>query len=185
MEIVLAARSQHAIRAMAQTRAISRVLRAGFSHVVVLIDSKLETVPAEEIQGHDDGDLGDRHGPTVTAKDVEDAKREAAEDKAKSKAPAAEKETAGATGAKPETSVPRDEVIALREKYRGKKWEEVAIHFGAKKDTKLGELPPKNLGWWINEWSPKAYGGKPIAAVDLELRAALDVAGEETAAAKK
>jgi hypothetical protein len=39
----------YAIRAMAQTRAISRVCRSAFAHVVVLIDSNLSTTPAEEV----------------------------------------------------------------------------------------------------------------------------------------
>jgi hypothetical protein len=42
-------RPDYAIRAMAQTRAISRACRSAFAHVVVLIDSKLSTTPAEEV----------------------------------------------------------------------------------------------------------------------------------------
>lgn len=51
-------RNDFAIRAMAQTRAISRVCRTAFAFVVVLIDNKLATTPAEEMDGafpqHDD-----------------------------------------------------------------------------------------------------------------------------------
>lgn len=43
------ARYEYAIRAMAQTRAISRVCRSAFAHVVVLIDSEISTTPAEEV----------------------------------------------------------------------------------------------------------------------------------------
>jgi hypothetical protein len=46
---VLPKRHDYAIRAMAQTRAISRVCRSAFAHVVVLIDEKLSTTPAEEV----------------------------------------------------------------------------------------------------------------------------------------
>lgn len=42
-------RAMYGIRAMAQTRAISRVCRSAFAHVVVLIDTNLSTTPAEEI----------------------------------------------------------------------------------------------------------------------------------------
>ena len=42
-------RAEYAIRAMAQTRAISRVCRSAFAFVVVLIDNKLSTTPAEEM----------------------------------------------------------------------------------------------------------------------------------------
>jgi hypothetical protein len=44
-------RSDFAIRAMAQTRAISRACRSAFAHVVVMIDKDLSTTPAEEMQG--------------------------------------------------------------------------------------------------------------------------------------
>lgn len=44
-------RSDFAIRAMAQTRAISRACRSAFAHVVVMIDKELSTTPAEEMQG--------------------------------------------------------------------------------------------------------------------------------------
>jgi hypothetical protein len=43
------ARPEYAIRAMASTRAISRVCRSAFAHVVVLIDAELSTTPAEEM----------------------------------------------------------------------------------------------------------------------------------------
>jgi hypothetical protein len=42
-------RPDYAIRAMAQTRAISRACRSAFAHVVVLIDTNLSTTPAEEV----------------------------------------------------------------------------------------------------------------------------------------
>lgn len=42
-------RPEYACRAMAQTRAISRVCRSAFAHVVVLMDAGLETCPAEEM----------------------------------------------------------------------------------------------------------------------------------------
>lgn len=42
-------RPDYAIRAMAQTRAISRACRSAFAHVVVMIDANLSTTPAEEV----------------------------------------------------------------------------------------------------------------------------------------
>lgn len=44
-------RPEYARRAMAQTRAISRVCRGVFAFVVTLIDNKLSTTPAEEMDG--------------------------------------------------------------------------------------------------------------------------------------
>ncbi len=45
-------RPDYAIRAMAQTRAISRACRSAFAHVVVMIDASLSTTPAEEVPDH-------------------------------------------------------------------------------------------------------------------------------------
>jgi hypothetical protein len=53
-------RPDYAIRAMAQTRAISRACRSAFAHVVVLIDANLSTTPAEEVPA--DG-FADREPP--------------------------------------------------------------------------------------------------------------------------
>ena len=55
-ETMWAKRPEYARRAMCQTRAISRACRSAFAHIVVLIDSKLSTTPAEEVPngGFDD-----------------------------------------------------------------------------------------------------------------------------------
>ena len=55
-EPMWANRPTYAKRAMVQTRSISRACRSAFAHIVVLIDSKLSTTPAEEIPagGFDD-----------------------------------------------------------------------------------------------------------------------------------
>jgi hypothetical protein len=42
-------RNDYAIRAMAQTRAISRACRSAFAHVVVMMKAGLQTTPAEEV----------------------------------------------------------------------------------------------------------------------------------------
>ena len=49
-------RPDYAIRAMAQTRAISRACRSAFAHVVVMMNANLQTTPAEEVPdgGFDD-----------------------------------------------------------------------------------------------------------------------------------
>jgi len=46
---VLPKRPDYAIRAMAQTRAISRACRSAFAHVVVMMNAGLSTTPAEEV----------------------------------------------------------------------------------------------------------------------------------------
>lgn len=50
-------RADYAIRAMAQTRAISRACRSAFAHVVVMMNAGLSTTPAEEVP---DGGFDDR-----------------------------------------------------------------------------------------------------------------------------
>lgn len=56
-------RADYAIRAMAQTRAISRACRSAFAHVVVMMNAGLATTPAEEVphEGFDSG--GTLHNP--------------------------------------------------------------------------------------------------------------------------
>lgn len=58
-----ASRQRYARRAMSQTRAMSRVARAAFAHVVVLIDANLATTPAEEMPGTDDEPAPRRPAP--------------------------------------------------------------------------------------------------------------------------
>lgn len=70
-------RPDYAIRAMAQTRAISRACRSAFAHVVVLMDAGLSTTPAEEVphggfqdaidtdQARDDAAAGNKNSPVL------------------------------------------------------------------------------------------------------------------------
>jgi hypothetical protein len=67
-----AKRPDYAIRAMAQTRAISRACRSAFAHVVVLIDSNLSTTPAEEVP---DGGFADERVSDAAFEPVEPAKK--------------------------------------------------------------------------------------------------------------
>lgn len=55
---MLPRRNDYAIRAMAQTRAISRAGRSAFAHVVVMMNAGLSTTPAEEVP---DGGFHDAH----------------------------------------------------------------------------------------------------------------------------
>lgn len=65
------ARPMYAIRAMAQTRAISRACRSAFAHVVVLIDADLSTTPAEEaIPTENVGEVATRNEPISTRGDA-------------------------------------------------------------------------------------------------------------------
>ena len=96
-------RPDYAIRAMAQTRAISRACRSAFAHVVVLIDANLSTTPAEEVPdgGFDDAtppaDLRDVTPKTQAKSDPKP--KGAARDKAKAEEPNPPELSAGATAA--------------------------------------------------------------------------------------
>ena len=169
IDVLLPKRADFSIRAMAQTRATSRVCRGPFSHVVVLIDSGLSTTPAEEVIGSED-DI-----QMVT------------ETKAQAPAKAAESpEPATKAPAKP-IEVPRDAELGMREQFKGGKWKKVRIHFGKNgpKDhppagLALDELETNQLRWYVEEWQPKPFGNPPrISADDLMLRAALDAALDE------
>jgi hypothetical protein len=168
-------RADYAIRAMAQTRAVSRVCRTAFSHVVVMIDEKLSTVPYEEMAN--DADVLD----VQTVPEKADAKA--------SPAPAptpATPQSAPTATAKP-IEVPRDEGLKLKDQFTDGKWRKVRIHFGKNgpKDhppsgLALDELETNQLRWYVEEWQPKPFGNPPkISADDLMLRAALDAALDE------
>lgn len=60
---VLPKRAEYAIRAMAQTRAISRACRSAFAHVVVMMNAGLSTTPAEEVPDGGFTEVDDRAAP--------------------------------------------------------------------------------------------------------------------------
>jgi hypothetical protein len=168
-------RAEHAIRSMAQTRAVSRVLRFGFAHVIVLIDANLSTIPAEEVSNDDEPPRTVE--PTAPPKTSRETSPRKANPPAEKKEAAKEGAPAGEAG---KVAVPRDEVIALREQFRGGKWKDVVLHFGAQsKGKKAGEVELKLLQWWAFEWKCEGFAGRPPSEQDLLVRAAMDVAIEE------
>ena len=62
-------RADYAIRAMAQTRAMSRACRSAFAHVVVMMNAGLQTTPAEEVPagGFDDAPHNPQTGEVIDA----------------------------------------------------------------------------------------------------------------------
>jgi hypothetical protein len=148
-------RPDYAIRAMASTRAVSRVCRAAFSHVVVLMDAGLSTTPAEEVP--DGGFDHDNREPEQTAQPA-------------ARQPAQRAEPRNVTPAKddaPASDAPQSS------------WRTVKIHFGKKQGVTLGQLESQGqLEWWLTEWQPREYQGK-ISTENLALRAALDAAQKE------
>lgn len=87
-EKMWASRPEYAQRAMAQTRAISRVCRSAFAHVVVMMNAGLETTPAEEMP--DDDDHRSKGARNVTAKVISPEQRRALADAVKQRTDAAD-----------------------------------------------------------------------------------------------
>lgn len=78
---LLPKRPDYAIRAMAQTRAISRACRSAFAHVVVMMNAGLSTTPAEEVPdgGFQDDFRGEPRNVTPKSEDQRPAAIVAAE----------------------------------------------------------------------------------------------------------
>ena len=87
-EPMWASRPTYAKRAMVQTRAISRACRSAFAHIVVLIDSRLSTTPAEEVPhgGFDDINT-DKYEPAPKAEPAKISKADLADITAKLNSP--------------------------------------------------------------------------------------------------
>lgn len=140
-------RPDYAIRAMAQTRAISRACRTAFAHVVVMMKENLQTTPAEEVPL--DG-FGDRSvNPPQTA-------------------------GGAGEGAQRDVSVPRDPEVGAKLK-DGERWEDVVIHFGNRRGTKLGDLEDRDVAWYADRWTikPNPRTNK-VEPADLRLKAAVE-----------
>lgn len=129
-------RPDYAIRAMAQTRAISRACRSAFAHVVVMMDSGLSTTPAEEVpHGGFDNDQ-DQQRPPQSGQ---------------------QSQTQGQTQQQKTVEVPRDENGDWTLP-KGVKWQDVKVHFGKNKGIPLGKLEDRSIEWYLTKWEPKPYG---------------------------
>lgn len=60
-------------------------------------------------------------------------------------------------------------------------WKSVQVMFGKNKGVKLGDLEPKSLRWYCDEYQPREYpeGSGKFSAKDLEFRKVLDQAKAE------
>jgi len=158
-------RPDYAIRAMCQTRAISRACRAAFAHVVVLMDQNLDTTPAEEV---------DENSEAVEFfdKQQERQEREAAIPvEAASVVPC---RTAGQTNP--------------AERQPDADWRSVVVPFGKNKGTPLGALSDKSLLWYCENYAVQTEyekDGKTVQCSEKSIeeqkafRAALDAAAAE------
>ncbi len=179
VERQLPKRADYAIRAMCQTRAISRACRAAFAHVVVLMDQNLDTTPAEEV---------DENAEAHEFFDKERDRKEA--EAAPDDSPRVKNERIVEA-----VVVPSKPAAATAEHHEpeqadadGGDWREVVIHYGKNKGTALGNLSERSLAWyWENFAVQDSYekDGKRVqcsaenVATQESFRAALDEAGNE------
>jgi hypothetical protein len=166
VEVVVDKRDDYAIRSMAQTRAISRVCRTAFSHVVVMMKAGLSTTPYEEV-----GDpLAPTEVPPAAAADAPASTERAPERKS---------EAAAQPPAARPVEVPRDPSVKIERQFDEGRWKEVRIHFGTNKDKKLGELARNSLVWYCYTWEGKGKTASLPSDDDKILRAACNVAIDE------
>jgi hypothetical protein len=148
-------RPDYAIRAMCQTRAISRACRTAFAHVVVLMDAGLQTTPAEEVP--DDGFDNARPVSGVAT-------------------------TTTPTHTAEPTSAPRQAVAVPRDPptSSGSSWRSFPVPKFIKKyeGRTLGEMAEHDLEYWGKNYTPKPYQGS-IQQRDLDLQAAFKEALKE------
>jgi hypothetical protein len=116
---------EYARRGMVQTRAVSRVCKQAFAHVVVLMNAGLETTPLEEVP--DGGFQNDR--------------QERRESEAK------------VNGERPPEKF--KDVKRVMESTDPVSWREIEVHFGKNKGVMLGQLEPRSLNWYAEEWLQK------------------------------
>lgn len=139
-------RPDYAIRAMAQTRAISRVCRSAFAHVVVLMDAGLETTPADEVPESGFEPKGGTPAWKIEAqRELSDASANIVEAKEETK-------TRQTTGS----------------------WRDAEIPFGKNKGVPLGNLSAQSLHWYATDWlDSKVSSAEPIRGSDKALVEAL------------
>lgn len=142
---ILPKRADYAIRAMAQTRAMSRAARTAFAFVVVLIDTKLDTTPAEEVPEHG----FDEEGTLPT-----DGRRKRQSNWGGTKTQAAEQ-----TPPKADTGANQGKAEAGRQEGT-EGWENCTVHFGKNSGTRLGDMNKNQLQWYANP-QDKDDGYKP------------------------
>jgi hypothetical protein len=137
-------RPDFAIRAMCQTRAISRACRSAFAHVVVLIDKNLSTVPAEEMM-HEDEQFGAQAEPIKNA----NAKKESKGENENTEEPQPEK---------PEAE---------------KRWQDYVCSYGKKdgelRGKKLGSLTTANLRFLYNKFTAEGLVESELSKDDQEM----------------
>lgn len=147
-------RPDYAIRAMCQTRAISRACRTAFAHVVVLMDSNLSTTPAEEVPI---GGFNDE--PAKPAQTVQEPRKvtEAAQTQTELETPATTTQTTS-------------------------EWRQMIVPKFIKQfaGERLGKMPEKDLLYWANNYEPRPWKGQ-ISQADIDFRAALTAAKNEIA----
>lgn len=159
-QVTLVKRPDYAIRAMTQTRAISRACRTAFAHVVVLMDAGLSTTPAEEVPigGFNDEPAPKNVTPAPIGTPVEHLPTAASANTA----PADDRPANG-------THAATDWRLCPVPKF---------VKKGAYIGMTVGDMPEKDIRWWAANFTPKEFRGK-IQQGDMDFRKALTLAAED------
>lgn len=143
-------RHDYAIRAMCQTRAISRACRSAFAHVVVLMDAGLSTTPAEEVPS---GGFQEDHGAR------EDGPREKTARQANA-AQRTEKPAGGHPDAKADGFT---------------RWQDVECHFGKNTGLSLGKMNDKQRQFYFEHFEKGPKPGRSFSHDDKKMIVALEL----------
>lgn len=179
VEYIIPKRADYAIRSMAQTRAVSKVCRNAFSHVVVLMDAGLSTTPYEEMADPNDEQVDIESRGEGVKQPPAGGTQKAPESKG------TEKNVTGSGTKAPagKVEVPRDGDVALKKQFEEGRWKNVHIHFGKNgpqgrdPGVKLGDLERDSLKWYCFTWE-RNFKGR-VSEDDKILAAACDVAIDE------
>jgi len=167
-------RPVYAVRAMAQTRAMSRVCRGAFAHVVLLMNAGLSTTPAEEVP--DGGFDSPEAQPQPTAKPVPRSLQRAFKGVAAARAATPIVASSHVSTVKTPAPYAKPDYRKVREVVGDSHdWLVQEIPFGKNKGVRLGDLPMQSAKWYIETWAPQKRSSDKISPSDQNLLDALDL----------
>jgi len=167
-------RPVYAVRAMAQTRAMSRVCRGAFAHVVLLMNAGLSTTPAEEVP--DGGFDSPEAQPQPVAKPVPRSLQRAFKgvSAARAATPVAASSHVSTVKTPAPYSKPDYRKVREVEQFADAGWLEYPIGFGKNKGVPVGDLKMQSFKWYVEEWSPRPRDDGSLWTSDVEFKALID-----------
>jgi len=170
-------RQTYAIRAMAQTRAMSRVCRGAFAHVVLLMNAGLSTTPAEEVPagGFDSAEAQPQPVSREVSREVTRSLQRAFKGVGIAQAQAEQATSHVSTVRTPAPYAKPDYRKVHEVVGDSHDWLAQEIPFGKNKGVRLGDLPMQSAKWYIETWAPQKRNSDRIFPSDQNLLDALDL----------